>query len=306
MTDLPPNFDEFVEEIAAGLEALYGVAAGEQYRAVAASVIGGTIRGGIVDAIAVSDGAGAAGFLLGVQHGMGGQVSFVHVLRRHEGSGIEARMVEEAVRTFRAGGADWILSECVAFCALDLHATYGRLGFRHVPRALMEASLVEGPLAESAAVESEPVREEQFGQVAEAIVDAYEGRADRELHAEVRDAEGIMEFLRHVFAGGHGEYRPEFCRAYWREGCCLGALIGCRVAPEHGFVLQVAVRRGHQRQGVATRLLLDAAAAFRACGLTRVALGVTLDNPARRLYERLGFTEIHPVDSYVWRRSTAV
>jgi ribosomal protein S18 acetylase RimI-like enzyme len=172
-----------------------------------------------------------------------------------------------------------------------------------VPRALMEASLLDGPLAEPVLLESVPVREDQFDQVADTIVDAYQGRPDRHLHSEVEETADATEFLRYVFAGGHGEYRPEFCRAHWREGRCAGVLMGCRVAPDHGFVLQVAVRRDHQGRGLGTELLRDAASAFRDAGLSRVALGVTLANPARHLYERLGFRIVHPVESYVWRRA---
>ncbi len=46
----------------------------------------------------------------------------------------------------------------------------------------------------------------------------------------------------------------------------------------------------------------EAADAFRRQGLDRTALGVTVDNPARRLYERLGFAPIKPIDAYAWWR----
>ncbi|MCC6154607.1 MAG: GNAT family N-acetyltransferase, partial [Candidatus Hydrogenedentes bacterium] len=49
-----------------------------------------------------------------------------------------------------------------------------------------------------------------------------------------------------------------------------------------------------------TQLILELAHCFREAGLERIALGVTNDNPARRLYERLGFRKILPVNAYVW------
>lgn len=66
----------------------------------------------------------------------------------------------------------------------------------------------------------------------------------------------------------------------------------------HGFVddetpeLAVAVAGGHRDRGVGTRLLLELAEAARESGFSRLSLSVDEDNPARRLYERLGYQQI--------------
>ena len=49
-----------------------------------------------------------------------GHIAFIHVLGRHAGQGVEQRLVEEAVRTLRAGGVEGIVSEYVTFSTLDL------------------------------------------------------------------------------------------------------------------------------------------------------------------------------------------
>jgi ribosomal protein S18 acetylase RimI-like enzyme len=51
--------------------------------------------------------------------------------------------------------------------------------------------------------------------------------------------------------------------------------------------LSIAVLPGHRGQGVGTRLLEELFASE--CGDRPVSLSVTAGNPARRLYERLGF-----------------
>jgi ribosomal-protein-alanine N-acetyltransferase len=83
---------------------------------------------------------------------------------------------------------------------------------------------------------------------------------------------------------------------------CAGVVLGCEIAPDYGFILQVAVRRERQGMGIGGRLIRGLAAQFRAHGMTHIALGVTLENPAVRLYRRLGFDVVKPVNAYVWWR----
>ncbi|NJL72728.1 MAG: hypothetical protein HC888_14740, partial [Candidatus Competibacteraceae bacterium] len=44
----------------------------------------------------------------------------------------------------------------------------------------------------------------------------------------------------------------------------------------------------------------ELAAEFRQRGYAKIALGVTVNNPARALYEASGFTLLRPVTAYLW------
>ena len=72
-----------------------------------------------------------------------------------------------------------------------------------------------------------------------------------------------------------------------RDGEPIGRLIIRRTASELA-VVDIALMPDHRGQGVGTRLLNDVLEAADRVGLP-VALHVEPSNPARRLYERLGF-----------------
>jgi GNAT superfamily N-acetyltransferase len=60
--------------------------------------------------------------------------------------------------------------------------------------------------------------------------------------------------------------------------------------------LVVAVVDGHRGHGVGTLLMESIHARARTAGVERISLSVDRDNPARRLYERLGYVDIAPDD----------
>ena len=299
---LPRNFDEYVEEVGIGVEALYGRTASVAYRASARKEAAAALAHPLVDALAMCHGDTAAGMLFGLVRETVGEIFFVHVLGRYAHQGIEQRLVRESVRTFRAAGVDGILSEQMPVCVLELENTYADLGFTKVERLLMTASLDTPNLRQTGEETTVPCQETDWAEVAEIMVEAYQDHPGRNLHAEVRSAGDAGSFLARVISHGYGPTRAAYNRVVRVGKRCAGAVIGCEVAPDVGFVLYAVVRPSHQNQGLGGRLLREEAAAFREAGLHRMALGVTAANPARRLYERLGFTALRRVEAYTWWR----
>jgi mycothiol synthase len=132
-----------------------------------------------------------------------------------------------------------------------------------------------------------------------------------------RDASTLHALDAASFAGAPG-YHPESLQAYREEhlgahdldpelsrvaelgGQIAGFLLARRwtEAPV-GFVDILAVHPDHQRNGIGTKLLLEAFRRFRAAGLQEAQLGVASTNPrALRVYERLGMVSRFRYDTY--------
>ncbi|MBM3289511.1 MAG: GNAT family N-acetyltransferase, partial [Candidatus Hydrogenedentes bacterium] len=294
----PANFGAFVDEVAPGLERLYGPAAAEDYRRKAPIAISSSLGHPAVQAwvaLDEADDSARAMLVSAVRDGVG-HITFVHVLQPHAGQGLESDLTRAAVAGLREAGVSGISAEPVALCPLDLNAVFASLGFTRIERQLMSAPLHTGPLAAAVLPKSVTVEPGGLRQVAEVVVEAYRDHPGRELHAEVRTLAGAENFVRTAADGGYGQTRPAYIRLVRRLDAAVGAIVGCEAAPGVGFVLQVVVRPEARGQGLATQLMIELAQCFREAGLGRVALGVTNDNPARRLYARLGFRKILPVN----------
>jgi ribosomal protein S18 acetylase RimI-like enzyme len=295
---LPRNFARFIDEIAAALETLYGEAGAREYRRNAmrwgARVI--ALPGTAAWVTLAPDTGEAAGLLMTRRAGALGQVTFVHVLAPWTGRGCEHALVAAGVDALERDGASRITAECLPLGPLDLDPPFAARGFHALPRLFMSRTLTgwEPPAAPA----SDPATPAIWPDAARVLAAAYAQHEDAALLEDVREEQAARRFLASMAAGAHGQSRPGYLRVVRREGAVAGVAAGCRLAEGVGFVMQVAVAPVWQNQGLGGTLMRDLMAAFQADGLARVALGVTATNPARRLYERLGFETARDVTAY--------
>ncbi len=305
LTALPANFGLFVAEIAAGLVRLYGEEAGRQYSANAQSRFQATIVHPSVRAWAAWEETEVVGYLFTVERDNAVQIPFMHVLKPYVGRHVEADLLRAAVEHAWDNDVSHILCEVVAFCPLDLGAAMTPLGFDHISRELMIApmdALQQAGQPQAGTPEPMPYSPTHWDAIAQCLLDAYAGEPGSRLHIEVTESRLALGFVERVVLGSFGNVLSQYQLALWQKDRCEGAVLGCEVAPKTGFVLQVVTAPEARGKGIATRLLRALAASFAEQGLTQVALGVTRSNPARRLYEKLGFRHVQPVDAYIWWR----
>lgn len=301
---LPENFEAFVKEIGNGLGTIYGPEAEEDYHRRARAIFLSNIAHPEVAGLGAYDGDRMAGMVFGLRHGVTAEVLFIHVLDAYTGQGVEHVLVKEVVGQLWVDGVKGMVAECIPLCSVELHEPFLQLGFEHVARQLMGGKTEE--IAGGGIGRSRPMFQKDFEGAAACIVDGYMGHPGRRLHFEVGDQEHALAFVERVMRGSLGRMEEGFARVMEVDSQCLGVILGCEIAPGTGFVLQVAVRRDAQGRGIGQMLVRDLARSFYARSMPRMVLGVTLDNPAGRLYARLGFVVLRPVDAYVrWRELSA-
>ncbi len=304
----PENLSDFVEEIGSGLAALYGADAGTNYLRIAplalrASLSYPSVR--MVGVIQESAGpdrtlAPCSAIAIAVNRLGIAQISLIHVLQRALGLDQEYVLIRRTVELLREEGVEGIICEAVPMAPLNLDRPFGELGFARIARVLMIAPLSKSGLARPVLRESRPLTHEDIPEFAQVIVATYQDHPGFALHAEVRTLEGAYAFLESALSGGFGATRPAFSRVVERDGRIVAGLVGSEVAPRVGFVLQLVVVPEWQNRGLGSLLIREAAQSFHEAGYCDLALGVTADNPARRLYERLGFRAHRDVNAYVW------
>jgi ribosomal protein S18 acetylase RimI-like enzyme len=100
-------------------------------------------------------------------------------------------------------------------------------------------------------------------------------------------------FVDHQFWAQHQHWRENYDDTSWDvvelDGVPIGRLYVARW-PEEIRIVDIALMPEHRRGGVGTHLLRGVLAEGDASG-RRVSIHVEVFNPARRLYERLGFVQ---------------
>ena len=119
------------------------------------------------------------------------------------------------------------------------------------------------------------------------MVEAYTATIDFE-------DDTVDDALRELSVAAAGEY-GEPLRQHWLEvvrddGSPCAAIICTRLSGIP-FVSFTFTSHRDTRRGLATTLVADVATALRDEGETALSLGVTVGNPAERIYERLGFRD---------------
>jgi GNAT superfamily N-acetyltransferase len=138
---------------------------------------------------------------------------------------------------------------------------------------------------------------------ADVIYRANVGTLDAQIIPELRALEGVHHIVRQTVGGRYGAFDAEASGVILdSEGEAAGVTLATRRRSGQGFTAEICVLPEHRRHGLARALLARTHACLMTGGVTTAMLGVTGGNPARRLYESMGYTPIGSVWTYVWPR----
>ena len=132
-----------------------------------------------------------------------------------------------------------------------------------------------------------PIADAELPEVARLMVDGYRGTIDFEDETD----DDALEELEGAVEGANGPpLRDAWLLARSPDGTAASAICCIRWLgmPFISYVFTASAEKGH---GYAGALIQHAAATLSAAGEHELALFVTVGNPARALYERLGFVE---------------
>jgi ribosomal protein S18 acetylase RimI-like enzyme len=126
------------------------------------------------------------------------------------------------------------------------------------------------------------------------VLAVYASTREAELASLAWTDEQKSDFLRMQFAAQRRHYREHYRNTSWDlillDGHPVGRLYVARGSKELRIV-DIALLPAYRRKGIGTRLLREICAEAEATHRT-ATIHVEIHNPARRLYERLGFRPV--------------
>ena len=176
---------------------------------------------------------------------------------------------------------------------------------RHFERMELDLTrpLVDAPTPSGFAIT--PATVDRVGAYAWVVCAAY-GAGHPDHQPEDDDPVAAAEVIASCMAGDDpGPWiEASSFQAVGPDGGMAGVLLASECSPGGGtprpWISELAVDPWWTGRGVGPALVVAAAEHLTARGDTVLGLAVTVGNPARLLYERLGFTRVHEV----WRIST--
>jgi len=257
--------------------------------------------------VAVENGQ-PAGYAFYVLEERKGLVGGLFVSPRFPQLAISQRLLGEMLSTLRAvPGIARIEAQLMPFgCALD--RVLIEQNFRLYTRQFMllplaEAQAVGAPI--SAGLRLERWNDRYFEPCARLIHLAYANHVDGEINDQYRSESGALKFLKNIIIlPGCGLFQPEasFVLRSLASDRLVGMVLTSVVSEGVGHTTQICVMPGYQGQALGQQLMEASIQALRSRRFTALSLTVTSVNaPAVRLYDKLGFRTIKTFAAGVWQ-----
>lgn len=175
-------------------------------------------------------------------------------------------------------------------------------GFAAVSRISMARDVAEGEMfsfVPSPGVSVTPWSAADFEDVSRLMHEAS-APADRRVYPLFASPEGSRALLLSIVQGRHGAFEPGLSAVAEVRGETAGFLLSSLMPDGGVLVLDVAVKEGLRRKGIASHMIRYLISRCAAAGRRQIVLAVTAENvEAIGLYKKMGFREIAAFEQHV-------
>jgi ribosomal protein S18 acetylase RimI-like enzyme len=215
-----------------------------------------------------------------------------------------APLVDYAVVRVWAEPAIQYLTATLHLDSPEIRAAFAKYGIQCVPREEMRladvaaASASLAPTLLPSGFRFAPLALDDVNAAAKVIVDAYRGTIDEQIYPEMRSEAGMRVALTENLTDRHDVYDASASTLLYQRDQPIGLIVCALTGERRGYVIEVCVLPQFRRRGLGRALISHALSAFHAENANGAQLWVTSDNPARTLYESVGFRSQVPMWVY--------
>jgi len=258
---------------------------------------------------ALMDGARIVGYSYYVCEESKGLIGDLYVRRDYRTAENERALFEAVVTALRQTPEVRRVEAQIMMLGSPLERLASRQNrFESYPRYYLRAGLGSAlrlPPRELPDIDITLWREELHQNTARLIAAAYEGHIDSQVNDQYCSPAGASRFLMNIVQyPGCGSFfaAASYAAIDSHTGELAGISLTSLIAADVGHITQVCVAPSHKGTGLGYELMRRSLLALGAHGCRSVSLTVTAANePALRLYQRMGFEHRHNFAAYVWQ-----
>jgi len=195
----------------------------------------------------------------------------------------------------------WISEELFSYATKLGFAEYGRAYMQLYP--IDQEKFATPTLPDT--FDFVPFNVSMVDEISRLIFKCVDGTADQDIWPSFFiSVQKIESFLHNMFEGSYGTHEDYYSWVLQENDMNIGACLFVS-NEETGFVVQIVVDPQYRRQGLGRRLLQHSCHSLIRINpkINRIELAVTNSNPAKLLYESLGFKTLNSSTTFVWKRN---
>jgi ribosomal protein S18 acetylase RimI-like enzyme len=263
-----------------------------------------------LDGFGLIAGPRLAGYVYSVAEEGKGLIGDLYVSPRYRTTEREGALLKAVLDSmWRMPGMHRIEAQLMMLSSPLHRAIPDSLWFQIYPRRFYHRALagVSGlPARESENAAILPWTENRQEDAARLIAAAYAGHIDAQINDQYRSPGGARRFLANIVNyPGCGTFfgQASYVAIERAQRSVCGMCLASLVADDVGHITQVCVTPAFRGTGLGYELLRRSLVSLAVHGARSVSLTVTSSNePAIRLYERMGFVNHREFAAYVWER----